>query len=48
VLETKERRDVMGEKGGKKNKEKVQKQNAEKKNQKSKDQLDKQPKKKPS
>jgi len=38
----------MGEKGGKKNKEKVLKQAAEKKNQKSKDQLDKQPKKKPS
>ncbi len=38
----------MGEKGGKKNKEKVLKQAAEKQKQKSKEQLDKQPKKKAS
>ncbi len=36
----------MGEKGGKKNKEKVLKQAAEKQKQKSKEKLDKQPKKK--
>jgi hypothetical protein len=42
----KERRDVMGDKGGKKDKEKGQKQNAEKQKQKSKDKFDKQPKRK--
>jgi hypothetical protein len=40
-------RDVMGDKGGKKDKEKGQKQNADKQKQKSKDKLDKQPKRKP-
>ena len=43
----KERRDVMGDKGGKKDKEKGQKQNAEKQKQKSKDKFNKQPKRKP-
>jgi hypothetical protein len=42
-----ERRDVMGDKGGKKDKEKGQKQNTEKQKQKSKNKLDKQPKRKP-
>lgn len=37
----------MGDKGGKKDKEKGQKQNVEKQKQKSKDQIDKQPKRKP-
>jgi hypothetical protein len=37
----------MGDKGGKKNKEKGQKQNAEKKKQISKDKFDKQPRKMP-
>ena len=41
------RRDVMGDKGGKKDKEKEQKQNTEKKKQKSKNKLDKQPQRKP-
>jgi hypothetical protein len=41
------RRDVMGDKGGKKDKEKGQKQNAEKQKQKSIKKLDKQPTKKP-
>lgn len=41
------RRDVMGDKGGKKDKKKGQKQNAEKQKQKSRDKLDKQPKRKP-
>jgi hypothetical protein len=47
VLDNRERRDVMGDKGGKKNKEKGQKQNTEKQRQKSKNKLDKQPKRKP-
>ncbi|MCX5905887.1 MAG: hypothetical protein NTY64_01520 [Deltaproteobacteria bacterium] len=47
VLETRERRDVMGDKGGKKDKEKDKKQNAEKEKQKSKNKLDKQVKRKP-
>jgi len=38
---------MMGDKGGKKDKEKSQKQNAEKQKQKSKNNLDKQPKRKP-
>jgi hypothetical protein len=38
---------IMGDKGGKKDKEKGQKQNAEKQKQKSKDKFDKQPKRKP-
>jgi len=47
VLENRERRDVMGDKGGKKDKEKGQKRDAEKQKQKSKNKLDKQPKRKP-
>ena len=47
VLDNRKRRGVMGDKGGKKDKEKGQKQNAEKQKQKSKNNLDKQPKKKP-
>jgi hypothetical protein len=46
-LKNRKRRDVMGEKGGKKNKEKGQKQKAEKQKQKSKNKLDKQPIRKP-
>ena len=42
-----ERRDLMGDKGGKKNKEKGQKQNTEKQKQKSKNKIDKLPKRKP-
>jgi hypothetical protein len=38
---------AMGDKGGKKDKEKGQKQNTEKQKQKSKNKLDKQPKRKP-
>ena len=41
------RRKTMGDKGGKKDKEKSQKQNSEKQKHKEKDKLDKQPKKKP-
>jgi hypothetical protein len=47
LLNNRERRDLMGDKGGKKNKEKGQKQNTEKQKQKSKNKLDKQPKRKP-
>jgi hypothetical protein len=47
VLESRKRRDVMGDKGGKKEKEKGQKQNAEKQKQNLKNKLDKQPKRKP-
>jgi hypothetical protein len=47
VLDNMKRRDVMGDKGGKKDKEKGQKQNAERQKQKSRDKLDKQPKRKP-
>jgi hypothetical protein len=47
VLENRQRRDVMGDKGGKKDKEKGQKQNTEKQKQKSKNKIDKQPKRKP-
>ena len=47
VLENRKRRDIMGDKGGKKDKEKGQKQNAEKEKQKSKNKVDKQPKRKP-
>jgi hypothetical protein len=47
VLDNKKRRDIMGDKGGKKDKEKGQKQNAEKQKQNSKNKLDKQPKRKP-
>ena len=47
VLGNRKRRDVMGDKGGKKDKEKSQKQSAEKQKQKSKSKVDKQPKRKP-
>jgi len=47
VLDNRKRRNVMGDKGGKKDKEKSQKQHDEKLKQKSKDKLDKQPKRKP-
>jgi hypothetical protein len=47
VSDNRKRRDVMGDKGGKKDKEKSQKQHDEKQKQKSKDKLDKQPKRKP-
>jgi hypothetical protein len=47
VFENKKRRDIMGDKGGKKDKEKGKKQNAEKEKQKSKNKLDKQVKRKP-
>jgi len=46
-LDNRERRQAMGDKGGKKDKEKGQKQNAEKQKQKSKNKIDKQPKRKP-
>ena len=46
-LDNKKRRDVMGDKGGKKDKEKGQKQNVDKKQQKDKKKLDKQPKRTP-
>jgi len=41
------RRKIMGDKGGKKDKEKSQKQSSEKQKHKDKDKLDKQPKRKP-
>lgn len=47
VLDNRKRRNVMGDKGGKKDKEKSQKQHDEKQKQKSKDKFDKQPKRKP-
>jgi len=47
VLENRKRRYVMGDKGGKKDKEKGQKQNAEKQKQTSKNKFDKQPKRRP-
>ena len=47
VLEKHKRSDIMGDKGGKKDKEKGQKQNAEKQKQKVRDKFDKQPKRKP-
>jgi hypothetical protein len=47
VWDNMKRRDVMGDKGGKKDKEKSQKQNTERQKQKSKNKLDKQPKRKP-
>ena len=46
VLDNRKRRDLMGDKGGKKDKEKGQKQHAEKQKQQSKNKLDKQPKRK--
>jgi hypothetical protein len=42
-----ERIDIMGDKGGKKDKAKEQKQKADKQKQKSKDKIDRQPKRKP-
>jgi hypothetical protein len=47
VLDNRKRRNVMGDKGGKKDKEKSQKQHDDKQKQKSKDKIDKQPKRKP-
>jgi hypothetical protein len=47
VFEKHKRSDIMGDKGGKKDKEKGQKQNAEKQKQKSQDKQNKQPKRKP-
>jgi hypothetical protein len=47
VLDNRKRRDIMGDKGGKKDKKKSQKQNAEKQKQNLKDKIDKQPKRKP-
>jgi len=47
VFDSRKRRDVMGDKGGKKDKEKGRKQNTEKQKQKSKNKIDKQPKRKP-
>jgi hypothetical protein len=47
VLDNRKRRDVMGDKGGKKDKEKSQKQDSEKQQHKAKNKLDKQPKRKP-
>jgi hypothetical protein len=47
IIDNMERRDIMGDKGGKKDKEKGQKQNSEKQKQKSKNKTDKQPKRKP-
>jgi hypothetical protein len=46
-VDNRKRRDVMGDKGGKKDKEKGQKQNTKKQKQKSRNKLDKQPKRKP-
>jgi hypothetical protein len=47
ISDYRKRRNSMGDKGGKKDKEKGQKQSAEKQKQKSKDKFDKQPKRKP-
>jgi len=47
VLDSGKRRDIMGDKGGKKDKEKGQRQKTEKQKQKSRNKLDKQPKRKP-
>jgi hypothetical protein len=47
VLDNRKRRDVMGDKGGKKDKEKSQKQHDEKQKQKSKDKFEKQPTRRP-
>ena len=46
-VDNRKRRDVMGDKGGKKDKEKGQKQNTEKQKQKSINKTDKQPKRTP-
>ena len=47
VLDDRKKKDIVGDKGGKKDKEKGQKQNTKKKKQKSKSKLDKQAKRKP-
>jgi hypothetical protein len=47
VLDNRKRRNVMGDKGGKKDKEKSQKQHDEKQKQKSKDKFEKQPTRRP-
>jgi hypothetical protein len=47
VLENRKRSDAMGDKGGKKDKEKGQKQNVKKQKQTSKNKLNKQPKRRP-
>jgi hypothetical protein len=47
VLDDRKRRDVMGDKGGKKDKEKSQKQHDEKQKQKSKDKFEKRPTRRP-
>ena len=47
VLDNRQRRNKMGDKGGKKDKEKGQKQNTEKQKQKERSKLDRQPKRKP-
>jgi len=47
ILENRKRRQAMGDKGGKKDKEKGQKQNTEKQKQKSINKIDKQPKRTP-
>jgi len=47
VLDSRKRRDVMGDKGGKRDKEKGQKQKTEKQKQKARNKLDKQPKRRP-
>jgi hypothetical protein len=47
VLDNRKRRGVMGDKGGKKDKEKGKKQHDEKQKQKSQNKLDKQPKRRP-
>jgi hypothetical protein len=47
VLENRKRRGVMGDEGGKKDKEKSQKQNVERQKQKSQSKFDKQPKRRP-
>ena len=46
-MENRKRSDAMGDKGGKKDKEKGQKQNVEKQKQTSKNKLNKQPKRRP-
>jgi hypothetical protein len=45
--DNRERRNIMGDKGGKKDKEKSQKQKSEKQQERARNQLNKQPKRKP-
>ena len=47
LLDSGKRRDVMGDKGGKKDKDKERKQKTEKQKQKSRNKIDKQPKRRP-